>query len=330
MGNDKGGGRNHLIGMAVPQPMDEPALATTMDSPVTTRRRGAAVDAVRRGNACAGFSEEDFQRLAEAARILLESQNTVVKLAAYVGEGVEALSSRMLRTQVAGRIGKAIGIDLEARMRELVETALWDAHKVATFGLDRARPRPAPVWLHRALATASGAAGGFFGAAGSLVDVGTTTGLILRSIAEIAREHEGEDLSTEDTQRACIEVFAFGGPGRGDDEVDTGFWATRLGLSHLVLTELIKFVAARLGITLTAKFMAQSVPVVGAVSGASINFIFVRHYQQMARVHFTLRGLERRYGDPAGVRECFDQLLEAIRNGRRLRTRADAAAAKAG
>jgi hypothetical protein len=304
--------------MTVPQPMDKPALGSSMDTPVAAPPRGGAVDALRRGNACAGFSDEDFQRLADAARTLLDSQNTVVKLAAYVGEGVEALSSRVLRTQIAGRIGKAIGVDLERRMRELIETALWDAHKVATFGLAPSTRGAAPIWMHRALATASGAAGGFFGAAGGLVDVGATTGLILRSIAQIAREHEGEDLASEDTRRACIEVFAFGGPGSGDDEVDSGFWATRLSLSHLVLNELIKFTAARLGITLTAKFMAQSVPVVGAVSGAGINFIFVRHYQQMARVHFTLRELERRYGDAEGVRACFDRLVEDAKSGRRL------------
>jgi hypothetical protein len=32
------------------------------------------------------------------------------------------------------------------------------------------------------------------------------------------------------------------------------------------------------------------------------------HYQQMARVHFTLRGLERRY-DFDSVRACLDRLV---------------------
>lgn len=299
-----------------------------MDKSVASAKAGGTPDAVRRGNACAGFSDEDFTRLTDAAGILLDSRNTVVKLAGYVGEGVDALSSRVLRTEIAGRIGKAVGINIEDKMRELVETALWDAHKVATFGLERGKPRATPIWLHRALATASGAAGGFFGAAGGLFDVGATTGLILRSIAQIAREHEGEDLASEETRRACVEVFAFGGPGTKDDEVDVGFWATRLSLSHLVLNELIKFTAARLGITLTAKLMAQSVPVVGAVSGAGINYIFVRHYQQMARVHFTLRELERRYGDPDGVRACFDRLVEAKKAGRQLGRREQPARAE--
>ena len=38
-------------------------------------------------------------------------------------------------------------------------------------------------------------------------------------------------------------------------------------------------------------------PVVGAVSAAALNTIFMQHFQSMARAHFTVRRLERKYGE---------------------------------
>jgi len=34
------------------------------------------------------------------------------------------------------------------------------------------------------------------------------------------------------------------------------------------------------------------VPGIGALAGGSLNYMFMDYYQQMARVHFTLRDLE--------------------------------------
>ena len=39
------------------------------------------------------------------------------------------------------------------------------------------------------------------------------------------------------------------------------------------------------------KLAAQTVPVLGAVAGASVNYVFTRYYQQIAHVHFGLRRL---------------------------------------
>jgi len=44
------------------------------------------------------------------------------------------------------------------------------------------------------------------------------------------------------------------------------------------------------------KFMAQAVPVAGAVGGATINVLFIDHFQGLARGHFIVRRLERKYG----------------------------------
>jgi hypothetical protein len=44
------------------------------------------------------------------------------------------------------------------------------------------------------------------------------------------------------------------------------------------------------------KLAAQAIPAVGAVGGATVNLIFMDHYQSMARAHFTVRRLEKMYG----------------------------------
>jgi EcsC protein family len=78
---------------------------------------------------------------------------------------------------------------------------------VLILGLDQASDGKPWTWLNRLAASASGAGAGFLGAPGLMFDIPVTTGVIIRSIAEIARSH-GEDISTLETKRACLEVFA--------------------------------------------------------------------------------------------------------------------------
>ena len=55
------------------------------------------------------------------------------------------------------------------------------------------------------------------------------------------------------------------------------------------------------------KALTQAVPVIGAVTGAAINTAFTDHFQALARAHFTVRRLERRYGEHV-VRTEFERL----------------------
>jgi hypothetical protein len=48
-------------------------------------------------------------------------------------------------------------------------------------------------------------------------------------------------------------------------------------------------------------------PVLGAVGGASINVIFMNHFQRVAEGHFSIRRLERRYGADV-VRRHYESL----------------------
>ena len=54
--------------------------------------------------------------------------------------------------------------------------------------------------------------------------------------------------------------------------------------------------ASRFSIVVSEKAAAQAVPVIGALGGALINSVFIGHFQDVARGHFVIRRLERKYG----------------------------------
>jgi hypothetical protein len=53
------------------------------------------------------------------------------------------------------------------------------------------------------------------------------------------------------------------------------------------------------------------VPAIGAAGGAAINLVFINHFQDMARGHFTVRRLERKYGAEV-VREEYSRLKDEV------------------
>jgi len=137
----------------------------------------------------------------------------------------------------------------------------------------------------------------------------------LRSIADIAQSY-GEDLDELDSKMACLTVFALsGGAVKNAEAADTSYYAVRSFLTkalgdttnHIavhgfskegapVLVKLVNAVSTRFSVPVSGKLAAQSLPVIGAVSGASVNWLFIRHYQKMAKAHFSIRNLERKYG----------------------------------
>jgi hypothetical protein len=142
-----------------------------------------------------------------------------------------------------------------------------------------------------------------------------STIIILRSIADIARI-EGEDLQQIEARLACLEVLALGG-GRADayKAAETGYYAARIGLAqslnkaveHIArhgigsklappVAELLTRVASRFSVQVTQKALIKAIPLVSAASGAAINTLFIQHFQDVARAHFTIRRLERSYG----------------------------------
>jgi hypothetical protein len=274
--------------------------------------------------ASAGFlTVQEQGELWQAAILMADSRGLLMRLTAMFGRRIEALRARISKT--GDRIGGPAWAELTQRAQDAVEDTLWNSYEFATAGLTAvpriARPkRPRRSGTHKLLTAASGVASGFVGLPGVLFDIPFTTTTILRSIAEVARD-AGEDITSEDTKRACLEVLAFGGPSSADDETEIGYWATRIGMNHLAVNVLIKSAAGRFGLVLSEKFLAQAVPLAGAITGGALNYAFTDYYQTMAQVHFCLRGLDRRTGQPAEVRKCFAEMVTAARDRRRITRR---------
>jgi hypothetical protein len=65
--------------------------------------------------------------------------------------------------------------------------------------------------VHKAVVTATGAAGGATGLAGAAIELPISTAIMLRSIADIARGH-GEDLRSDEVSLSCLQCVHPEGP----------------------------------------------------------------------------------------------------------------------
>ncbi len=237
---------------------------------------------------------------------------------------------------LAARITNVVGTPVEAsirllpeawydRLQRLAESSVDRALATAVASLGRRAEGPPRNGVHKTLGMVSGAAGGMFGLASWALEVPLITTIVLRSIADIAHS-QGEDLADPEAQVACVQVFAFGARSHADDAAETGYYGVRLALAlsvqhavhHIarhglkgeaapVLVSLIQAISARFGVVLSQKAAMQTVPLIGALGGVTINTIFMQHFQDTAWGHFTVRRLERKYGE-AVVRGAYTAL----------------------
>jgi hypothetical protein len=238
---------------------------------------------------------------------------------------------------ITARLGDVIGGPIERGLKLLprnwndkvsqaTETALYRALEFSVSTMGRGGPRPSRDWLHKATVVASGAVAGALGFYSVIVELPFSTTVMLRSIADIARS-EAHDTGLVETKLACIEVFALGGGGLATDSAETGYWAIRAALavtmkeaaSHIAakgltqrgappLVSLIAGISSRFGAVVTAQAAALAIPVAGAVSGGAVNYLFIDHFQDLARAHFIIKRLETEYGS-AAVRLAYDSLI---------------------
>jgi hypothetical protein len=274
------------------------------------------------------LSPEDRAALQRAVREL-ESTSLAIRLSAILGEQARNLASFIPAplADVASRAaGAAIRVSLNLALKSLAGKPLQDRRR-----------------LHTSLAVFAGAAGGVFGVSSLPLELPFSTTIILRSVADIARA-EGHDLDDPRAVLGCLEVFALGGRAASGGGVDlrdgeerearlkdrafleTGYFALRAilatsvseaatylagrGTASMAAPALVRFVAqigAHFGFAVSQKFVAQTVPLIGAAGGAAINYAFADHFQAIARGHFTVMRLERRYGERI-IRAEYDQL----------------------
>jgi len=243
---------------------------------------------------------------------------------------------------LAARLANSIGSPIEKGFRMLPEgwsnvvhratqAALTRALNVAIATLDTRQPRKrSSEQFHKLLVGASGGLGGAFGIAALPVELPLSTTLMLRSIADIARS-EGHDLRSMAIRLSCLEVFALGGRSPTDNAVESSYWAVRAALAKAIseavtyigergfleqaapaVVRLIGAIASRFGVIVSEQLAAKAVPIIGAAGGATVNILFMNHFQDMARGHFIVKRLEARHGTEA-VERVYQTLAVPIR-----------------
>jgi EcsC protein family len=165
----------------------------------------------------------------------------------------------------------------------------------AVLGASKAMPK-ADARLHRLAAVASGAAGGAAGLASAIVELPATVALIFGAMQKVAAE-EGFDPTSEEVRLVCLDILGSGGPGAADDGVNTAYFGARIGLSGSAIHAVVGRIAPRFATLMGQKLASQAVPVLGAVAGASVNYVFMDYFQAMARVRFGLMRLAKDHGE---------------------------------
>lgn len=253
--------------------------------------------------------------------ILKQSKNNLENIG-FIMRGVNYLGDKLENTvnYLPGFIQKRVSKIVHAILLKVIKANLVTMYKEKTF------KKPKSL-IYKTTVTASGVGFGFFGFAGFSADLLITTKMMMRSILDIARS-KGEDIHSIESQLECLSVFALGGSSKDDDGLETGYYAIRYGLrtamnssskyiaenglkkmlnSIATGTPMMQFVAkiaSRYEIAAIEKFAAEGIPVAGAIGGGTLNLIFINHFQKIAEAHFSIRQLERKYGEKM-VKEIY-------------------------
>ena len=246
------------------------------------------------------ITETDYRALQEAKR-LLERPGLTARIAEVMGRPIE-------------RGFEFLPDDWRERITLATRVALMKGLNAAVGTLGGTRKRRSRDAMHKFLVAASGAGSGAMGILALPFELPVSTCLMLRSIADIARS-EGHNVDNPEVRLSCVEVLALGARDAGDDAVESGYWAIRATMAKAVseaasyiaergvveegappLLRLIMRVATRFGVVVSEQVAAKAVPVVGAFGGATINYLFMDHFQKMAKGHFIVRRLETKYG----------------------------------
>ncbi|QTA87807.1 EcsC family protein [Desulfonema magnum] len=252
------------------------------------------------------------------AKSLLEKDSIAAKTANFFGDAAETLS-RLLPPAYRE----------SAAMCNLVAIEKSWEFAMTTMS-ERDIPRVSEEKNILYVATA-GAVGGV-GILTLFAELPVTTVLMLRAVADIARD-EGEDYNQFETKIASLEVFALGGEPADENIGETGYYAIRTSLEkppeesskHIAkkgiagmgspfAVQLIAQIAAKYQTIISAQIMARAIPIAGAAAGALINIIFINLFQDKARGHFIIRRLERKYGIEK-VKKTYNAVRTSEHNG---------------
>lgn len=257
------------------------------------------------------INEEDLNEL-KVAKNLLENPGLAIKITNFIGEPIEKGIEKLPK-------------NWKNKIGDITQKSLLKASEAAAFTMKKETGKKSSNLFHKIVVAASGAGGGFFGLPGLAIELPTSTTIMLRSIMDIAREN-GENIENIETKLACLEVFALGGKSDNDDEAESSYYAIKTLLAKSVtdaakfiaekglieesapaLVKLVSKIAERFGIQVGEKAAGQSIPIIGAAAGAIINTLFMDHFQDMAKGHFTVRKLEKKY-NPETIKIAYEKI----------------------
>jgi hypothetical protein len=261
--------------------------------------------------------ESDDIRELTRAKILLENPGLTARLANTVGAPLEK-GLAMLPKNWSDTVHQATRV------------ALFRAMDVAVTTIDaRDRARSSNLF-HKIAVGASGGLGGAFGLPALIIELPVSTTIMLRSIADIART-EGHNVEEMAVKLGCMEVFALGGRSHADDSAESAYWAVRAALSHAIseavsylggrrvlelgaptMVRLISVIAQRFGLVVSQQVAAKAIPILGAAGGSIINVLFMDHFQTMARGHFVVKRLEKKYSTES-VQQIYNSIAIPMR-----------------
>lgn len=245
------------------------------------------------------FDFDDLENLAKA-KYLLENPGFAARFTNLFGLPIER-GFEMLPQNWKDKVGK------------ITYSALSRALSTVSFTLNDAPYRSSSNFWHKIAVGTTGGISGFFGLGALVVELPVSTIIMLRSIADIARS-EGESIGSPDTQIACMEVFAFGGGKNPNGAYESTYFMTRAALASYIantteyiakkglvdgcppLVRLLFQISERFSVQVSEKAVSQALPAIGAAGGILINTLFIKHFQDIARGHFIVRRLEKKYG----------------------------------
>jgi hypothetical protein len=265
-----------------------------------------------------------------SAKTLLENPGYAARLTATLGGPLE---------RGFALLPKGWPEKIEAATNKALEKGM----DMALVTIKKERSATSSDMLHKVLAGVSGALGGSLGLATLAIELPVSTTIMLRSIADVARS-EDADLNVPAEKLACLEVLGLGAPAKvttlpngpkvsefsGKTKGPSSYWAYRdeigsvametasllsvRGLARTSAPAMLKFIAtisSRFGVMVSQQVAAKAIPVIGAASGAVVNYLFIDHFQEMARGHFIVRRLEKKYGSETVRAQYMAQAIPA-------------------
>lgn len=284
------------------------------------------------------LSASELEFIAEAAQYL-ENPSLLMKLANTVGRPIEWLSRKYSPEVVSDVVETALQRAMDLAVFTIPDAESKPPAEGDTPPVDINDIGSKNSFWHKLIVIATGGGGGALGLPGLAVELPVTTAAMFRSIAAIAQDF-GEDLEDPAVRLQCLTVFSFGGVSTDDDAMESSYFTTRIGLqevfasaasvvarasaqelAHMIrqgtapaLVRLLGKIATRFNVVVAQKFIAQSIPVLGAITGAAVNVAFLDHFNRVAQYHFGIRRLERTYGTDL-VQAKYRELLKALRDG---------------